>query len=237
MWKERTILMYGETAVEKLNNSHVLIVGCGGVGGYTAEMLARAGIGKLTIVDADTVNNSNRNRQIIALQSTLGRLKVDALAERLRDINPQISINIIPEYIKDEKITDILDEHKFDFVADAIDTLAPKVFLLFEAHKRNIPTISSMGSGGKSDPTQVRISDIDKSNYCKLARMVRKRLHKLDVRKGIEVVYSAEVVPPERVIITEGEENKKSNVGTVSYMPAVFGCFMASHIINQLTKI
>ncbi len=236
MWNERTVLMYGEEAVARLAAARVLVVGCGGVGGYVAEMLARAGVGHLTLVDADTVNDSNRNRQIIAMRSTVGKKKVEVLAERLKDVNDDLSITIVPEYVKDERITDILDGDRFDFVVDAIDTLAPKVFLLYEAHKRAIPTVSSMGSGGKSDPTQVRISDIDKSNYCKLARMVRKRLHKLGVRKGIEVVYSAEVVPAERVIITEGEENKKSNVGTVSYMPAVFGCFMASYLLKELIK-
>lgn len=226
--------MYGTQATTRLTQAHILIVGCGGVGGYTAEMLTRAGIGTLTLVDADTISDTNRNRQIIALTSTIGQTKVHALAARLKDINPDININIIPEYIKDQRITDILDATHYDFIADAIDTLAPKVFLLHEAHRRGIPTVSSMGSGGKSDPTQVRIADIDKSDYCKLARMVRKRLHRLGTRNGITAVYSPEVVPPHRIIITNGENNKKSNVGTISYMPAIFGCHMASHIINTI---
>ena len=235
-WKERTILMFGDESVQKLAKSNVLVVGVGGVGAYAAEMLVRAGVGHLTLVDADVVNDTNRNRQLIALLSTVGRPKVEVLAERLRDINPDVELRLLQEYLRDERTIEVLESEKYDYVIDAIDTLAPKVYLMHQAFERNIPIISSMGSGGKLDPTQVKIDDISKSDYCKLARMVRKRLHKLGVRKGITVVYSAEVVARERVEITEGEQNKKSNVGTVSYMPAVFGCCLASHVIRQLTQ-
>ena len=234
-WKERTILMFGDEIVKNLAEANVLIVGVGGVGAYAAEMLVRSGIGRLTLVDGDVVNDTNRNRQLIALQSTVGRPKVEVLAERLRDINPDVELRLLQEYLRDERTIEVLESEKYDYVIDAIDTLAPKVYLMHQAFERNIPIISSMGSGGKLDPTQVKIDDISKSDYCKLARMVRKRLHKLGVRKGITVVYSAEVVARERVEITEGEQNKKSNVGTVSYMPAVFGCCLASHVIRQLT--
>ena len=235
-WKERTILMFGDESVQKLAKSNVLVVGVGGVGAYAAEMLVRSGVGRLTLVDGDEVNLTNKNRQLIALDSTIGRPKVEVLAERLRDINPEVELRLLHEYLRDERTIEVLESEKYDYVIDAIDTLAPKVYLMHQAFERNIPIISSMGSGGKLDPTQVKIDDISKSDYCKLARMVRKRLHKLGVRKGITVVYSAEVVARERVEITEGEQNKKSNVGTVSYMPAVFGCCLASHVIRQLTQ-
>ncbi len=235
-WCERTELMFGSSDLEKLKSANILIVGVGGVGAYAAEMLVRAGVGNITIVDADKVNLSNCNRQLVALHSTVGKSKVDVLAERLSDINPELKINKIEAFIKDEFTVELLADNNFSFIVDAIDTLAPKVFLLAEAVKRGIPVVSSMGSGGKLNPAMVKIDDISKSDYCKLARMVRKRLHRLGIRKGITVVYSAEVVPPERIIETVGEQNKKSNVGTVSYMPAIFGCYIASYVIRYLTN-
>ena len=235
-WCERTELMFGSSDVEKLKSANILIVGVGGVGAYAAEMLVRAGVGNITIVDADKVSLSNCNRQLVALHSTVGKSKVDVLAERLSDINPELKINKIEAFIKDEFTVELLAENNFSFIVDAIDTLAPKVFLLAEAVKRGIPVVSSMGSGGKLNPAMVKIDDISKSDYCKLARMVRKRLHRLGIRKGITVVYSAEVVTPERIIETVGEQNKKSNVGTVSYMPAIFGCYIASYVIRYLTN-
>ncbi len=233
-WQSRTELMFGVERIQQLHQAHVMVVGLGGVGAYAVEMLCRAGVGEFTLVDGDTVNDSNRNRQLVALTSTVGKLKTDVLAARLRDINPDVKLHLYPEFLRDERTVELLKMAHYDYLVDAIDTLSPKVFMLQQAYLLGIPTVSSMGSGGKLDPTQVKICDIAKSDYCKLARMVRKRLHKLGVRKGITVVFSAEVVPAERVMITEGEQNKKSNVGTVSYMPAVFGCYLASHIIRQL---
>ena len=233
-WQSRTELMFGVERIQQLHQAHVMVVGLGGVGAYAVEMLCRAGVGEFTLVDGDTVNDSNRNRQLVALTSTVGQLKTDVLAARLRDINPDVKLHLYPEFLRDERTVELLKMAHYDYLVDAIDTLSPKVFMLQQAYLLGIPTVSSMGSGGKLDPTQVKICDIAKSDYCKLARMVRKRLHKLGVRKGITVVFSAEVVPAERVMITEGEQNKKSNVGTVSYMPAIFGCYLASHIIRQL---
>lgn len=233
-WQSRTELMFGVEPMQQLHQAHVMVVGLGGVGAYAVEMLCRAGVGEFTLVDGDKVNDSNRNRQLVALTSTVGQLKTDVLAARLRDINPDVKLHLYPEFLRDERTVELLKMEHYDYLVDAIDTLSPKVFMLQQAYLLGIPTVSSMGSGGKLDPTQVKICDIAKSDYCKLARMVRKRLHKLGVRKGITVVYSAEVVPAERVMITEGEQNKKSNVGTVSYMPAIFGCCIASHIIRQL---
>ena len=233
-WQSRTELMFGVERVQQLRQAHVMVVGLGGVGAYAVEMLCRAGVGEFTLVDGDTVNDSNRNRQLVALTSTVGKLKTDVLAARLRDINPDVKLHLYPEFFCFFRTVELFKMEHYDYLVDAIDTLSPKVFMLQQAYLLGIPTVSSMGSGGKLDPTQVKICDIAKSDYCKLARMVRKRLHKLGIRKGITVVYSAEVVPAERVMITEGEQNKKSNVGTVSYMPAVFGCYLASHIIRQL---
>lgn len=234
MWNERNILMLGSDNCGKLRNSRILVVGVGGVGAYVAEMLARSGVGHLVIVDPDVVSDTNINRQLIALNSTVGKPKVEVLKSRLRDINPDIEVDARQIYLKDELTDALLDEGHYDYVIDAIDTLAPKVFLIYAARQRNIPVVSSMGSGGKTDPMRVRIDDIAKSNYCKLARMVRKRLHHLGIRTGFKVVYSDEVVDREKVEITEGEQNKHSNVGTVSYMPAIFGCFMASVVIRDI---
>ena len=236
-WLSRTELLFGAERLEVLRKSHVLIVGLGGVGAYVAEMLARAGVGEMTIVDGDVVNESNCNRQLVALNSTIGQPKSSVLAARLKDINNAIVLHVHQEFLRDARTIEILEAVTYDYVVDAIDTLSPKVFLLSQAHERGLKVISSMGAGGKVDPSKIKLSDISKSDYCKLARMVRKRLHKLGIRKGITVVYSNEVVPEDAIIITEGEQNKKSNVGTISYMPAMFGCFIASHIIRELTTI
>lgn len=234
-WEERTKMMFSIQQLDKLHQAHILIVGLGGVGAYAAEMLTRAGIGELTIVDADTVALSNVNRQLVALHSTLNAPKVEVLSKRLLDINPQLKLHGIQKYLQDEEITEVLIHHHFDFVVDAIDTLSPKVKLMSECYHRTIPIVSSMGSGGKLDPTQVKIADIKKSDYCKLAKMCRKRLHRQGIRKGITVVYSPEVVPSERIELVD-ETHKSSNVGTISYMPAIFGCFLASHVIKTLTQ-
>lgn len=234
-WKERTLLLFGEEKIERLEKAHVLIVGVGGVGSYVAELLCRAGIGKITLVDGDTVQASNINRQLPALQSTVGREKVDVVAERLKQINPNIELFLRPIFIKDDIIPDLFDEANFSFVIDAIDTLSPKCYLIMEAFKRNIPIVSSMGAGAKTDITQVGFSDIWKCTNCKLSRAVRKRLHKImGVRHKLPVVYSTELPDPKAIILIDNEQNKKSTCGTVSYMPAVFGCFLAEYVIKQI---
>lgn len=230
---ERTELLLGDQKLEILKQSHVLVVGLGGVGAYAAEMLVRSGIGTLTIVDADVVNLSNINRQLIALHSTVGKTKSEVLAARLTDINPDVKLTVISEYIKDERTDELLDAAKYDYIVDAIDTLSPKVNLILGSLSRAIPLVSSMGAGAKTDPTIVEVSDISKSHHCPLAHMLRKRLHKQGVRKGFRVVFSAEPVREGSMIISE-EQNKKSNVGTISYMPAIFGCTCASVVIRDL---
>lgn len=232
-WNSRTQLLLGEEGVKKLASSHVLVVGLGGVGAYAAEQLARAGIGKMTIVDCDTVNVTNKNRQLLALDSTIGRPKVEVMAERIRDINPDVEVVALNQYLKDQSIIDLM-EQPFDYIVDAIDTLAPKVFLLYYAvlNKQNI--VSCMGSGGKLDPSMIQVADIAKSHNCRLAFYVRKRLHRLGIREGITVVFSPEKVADSAVSIEEQTENKIATVGTISYMPAMFGCYCASHVIREI---
>ena len=232
-WYSRTQLLVGEEGVNKLRNSHVLVVGVGGVGAYAAEQLARAGIGKMTIIDSDTVNITNKNRQLLALDSTIGRAKVDVMAERIRDINPDVEVVAINQYLKDQPIIDLM-EQKFDFVVDAIDTLDPKVFLLYYVIQNKQNIVSCMGAGGKFDPTKIEIADISKSYNCRLAFYIRKRLHRLGIREGITVVFSPEKVAESAVSIEEQTENKIATVGTISYMPAIFGCYCASHVIRSI---
>ncbi|MBQ5844917.1 MAG: tRNA threonylcarbamoyladenosine dehydratase [Alistipes sp.] len=236
MWLERSELLFGEVVLNEIKRANVLVVGIGGVGAYAAEMLVRSGIGHITIADSDTVSESNINRQLIALHSTIGKLKTDVLAERLMDINPKLKLKVVPEYIKDEKTDEILDSDKFDYVVDAIDTLSPKLALIKGCLDRNIPIVSSMGAGAKLDPTKMEICDISKTHHCPLAHMLRKRLHKMGIRSGFKAVFSAEP-PKEGAMILCEEQNKKSNVGTISYLPALFGIGCASVVIRDLTNV
>jgi tRNA threonylcarbamoyladenosine dehydratase len=234
-WLSRTELLIGKEKLATLHDKHVLIAGLGGVGAMAAEQICRAGVGRITIIDGDTVHPSNRNRQLPALKSTEGKAKTEIMASRLLDINPTLNLTVIHEYIRDERTLEILKQG-YDYVVDAIDTLSPKVYLLYACVQLGLPVVSSMGAGGKFDPGMVTVADIDDSYNCKLAYYMRKRLHKLGVRSGIKVVFSPEVVDRSAVILQEGESNKKSNVGTISYMPAVFGCFMASVVIRDLVS-
>lgn len=233
-WKSRTALLLGEDRVNYLSGCHVLVVGLGGVGAYAAEQLCRAGIGKMTIVDADTVNESNLNRQLPALRSTIGRPKAEVVAQRLLDINPELELTVHNEFIRDERTEAILDETNYQFVVDAIDSLSPKVFLLYHALRRQIPVVSSMGAGAKTDPSQVRIADISKTQNCALAKAVRKRLRTLGVNKGIAAVFSTEMANPDAVIEVDDEQCKRTTTGTISYMPALFGCFLSAHVLRNI---
>ncbi|MCX6261870.1 MAG: tRNA threonylcarbamoyladenosine dehydratase [Bacteroidia bacterium] len=235
-WLSRTELLLGADGLNKLKTSNVLIVGLGGVGGYAAEMICRAGVGKMTIVDGDTIHTTNLNRQLLALGSTNGKAKAMVMAERLKDINPGLDVTVISEYIRDERMKEILDSG-FSYTVDAIDTLSPKVFLIYHAVMKKIPVVSSMGAGGKFDPTRIVISDISETTDCSLARILRKRLHRLGIRNGVTAVYSSEAIDKSKVVPANGEKNKASIVGTISYMPAAFGIACASVVIRDLAGI
>ncbi len=233
-WTDRTALLLGEDKMQRLANAHVLVVGVGGVGAYAAEMICRAGVGELTIVDADTVNVTNINRQLPATHGTMGRLKTEVLGERFRDINPDIRLHELPIYLKEEEVGSLLGSAQFSFIVDAIDTIAPKCALISEALRRGMPIVSSMGAGAKSDITQIRFADLWDTYHCGLAKAVRTRLKKEGVRRSLPVVFSIEQADRSAVITVEGEQNKKSTAGTISYMPAVFGCYLAEYVIRKL---
>ena len=233
-WQQRTELLLGKDRMEHIRNSHVLVVGLGGVGAYAAEMICRAGVGKMTIVDADTVQPSNINRQLPALHSVIGRPKAEVLAERFRDINPDLDLTELPVYLKDEAIPELLDSAKFDFVVDAIDTVAPKCYLIYNVLKRGMKIVSSMGAGAKKDITQVRFADLWETYHCGLSKAVRKRLQKMGMKRKLPVVFSTEQADQNAVILIDDEQNKKSTTGTVSYMPAVFGCYLAEYVIRKI---
>lgn len=232
-WLERTSLLLGDEKLKKLQNANVLVVGLGGVGAYAAEMIARSGVGRMTIADADTVSPTNINRQLIALHSTIGKEKSELMADRLQDINPEIELTMVNRFIKDDETDALLDSDKFDYVVDAIDTLSPKLALIKGCLDRNIPLVSSMGAGAKTDPTKMEICDIAKTHHCPLAHMLRKRLHKIGIRSGFRAVFSPEPVREGAMILCE-EQNKKSNTGTISYIPALFGIGCASVVIRGL---
>ncbi len=233
-WCERTELLLGSERLSELQRAHVLVVGLGGVGGIATEMLVRAGIGRLSIVDADIVQPSNINRQIVATHSAIGQSKASVLASRLRDINPAAEIEVIEEFLQDDNMVRLLDRHRYDFVIDAIDSLSPKVHLIRLSKERGLPIISSMGAGAKMDISSVRIDDLSRSHNCNLARAIRKRLRKLGISRGIPVVYSTELPREEAIIEISGERCKKSTAGTISYMPAVFGLHLAAYVIEHI---
>ena len=233
-WKQRTALLLGEEKMERLRNAHVLVVGLGGVGAYAAEMICRAGVGRMTIVDADTVQSTNLNRQLPALHSTLGMPKANILEARFKDINPELELKVLPVFLKDENIPELLDAARYDFIVDAIDTLSPKCYLIYHALQRRIKIVSSMGAGAKSDINQVRFADLWATYHCGLSKAVRKRLQKMGVKRKVPVVFSTEQADSNAVLLTDDEMNKKSTCGTVSYMPAVFGCYLAEYVIKRL---
>lgn len=245
-WQERTAMLVGEAGISRFASSRVAVIGVGGVGGYAAEMLVRAGIGHILILDSDVVSASNRNRQLLALESTVGKPKCEVLKSRLLDINPSLDIVTVEKFLiaegavpdqgtENESVTPALalSEYGPDYVVDAIDTLTPKLALIRYCMENNIPLVSSMGAGAKYDASRVRITDISKTFQCPLAHMVRKRLGKLGIRKGFQAVFSDEVPDMSSMVIEPGR-NKKSQVGTISYMPAVFGCACAQAVIKGL---
>ena len=236
-WMSRTQLMLGDEKVDKLMRKNVLVIGLGGVGGICAEMIVRAGIGKMTIVDNDTIDASNINRQIPALHSTIKKSKAQVLAARLLDINPLLGLTIVEAFVEDESMIALIEKEPWDYVVDCIDTLSAKVDLIKGCMDRKLNIVSSMGAGGKLDPSQIKVTDLSKTHECNLARYVRKRLQALGIKKGLKVVFSSEKPDQSRIIETENAYPKKSIIGTLSYMPAIFGCTVASVVIRDLMAI
>lgn len=234
-WLERTELLVQKEGLEKLQKANVLVVGLGGVGSYAAEFIARAGVNKMTIVDGDVFDETNKNRQLPALDSTIGLSKARVLEARLKDINKEIKLTVLEEFLSPERAFEIVSK-EYDYVLDCIDTITPKVNLIVAARRKKVKIISSMGAGGKLDATKIKVKDISKTKNCTMARVLRKRLKERKVDKGVKAVYSDEVQISKSLKITDGTNFKKSYYGTISYMPAAFGLQAAAHVVNFLLK-
>lgn len=235
-WLERTELLIGTDALQKLQNANVLVVGLGGVGSYAAETLVRAGLGNITIIDGDEVDPTNKNRQLQALDSTVGLQKAHVLKERFLDINPKLKVQVIDAFMEPDVMTTFLRENHFDFALDCIDSFVPKMSMILTLRRMKCKFISSMGAGGKLDPSKIRISDISRTSECKFAQQLRKLLKGKGVTKGILCVYSEEIQNKNSLKLTDGSNYKKSFYGTISYMPAMFGMTMAAEVIKRLTR-
>ena len=235
-WLQRTELLVKEEGIERLQSANILIVGLGGVGSFAAEFLVRSGIGNLTIVDGDTVDITNINRQLPALSSTIGKNKTDVVAERILDINPKLNLKKIYEFLEPERMDEILTQEKFDYVLDCIDSLSPKLALIITCKRKKIKLVSAMGAGGKTDPSKVMVRDISKTNNCFLAKQIRKKLKKEQIHKGFRCVFSTEIQDENSLKMTDGSNYKKSFYGTISYMPAIFGLYAAAEVISFLLK-
>ncbi len=233
-WLSRSELLIGSTGIQTLQKAHVLVVGLGGVGSFAAEFIARAGVGTMTIVDGDVVDPTNRNRQLPALSTNHGVSKAQIMAERLLAINPALNLTSHETFLSPDAAKEILENTKFDYVMDCIDSVTPKVTLLKTAYDLGYRIASSMGAGGKMDPTQLRTADLFDTRQCYLASLVRKRIRKMGVGKGIKTVFSLEKVKDESLILTDGSNFKKSAYGTISYLPAAFGGVVASIVIRDL---
>ena len=234
-WLSRTSLLIGDEALLTLEKKHLMVVGMGGVGSFAAEFIARAGIGEMTIIDGDVVDPTNRNRQLPALSTNHGKFKVQIMAERLLAINPELKLNVVQKFIEPDNVENLLLS-KPDFIIEAIDSITPKINFMRFAYESQIPLVSSMGAGGKLDPTQIQIADISKTFNCPFAQQIRKTLNTHQIRKGITTVFSPEIPPKESLIMTDGSNYKKSAYGTISYMPATFGAVCASVAIRFLIK-
>ena len=235
-WLQRTELLVKEEGIKRLQSANILIVGLGGVGSFATEFLVRAGIGNVTIVDGDTVDITNINRQLPALNSTIGKNKTDVVAERIVDINPEINLKKINEFLEPERMEEILTQEKFDYVLDCIDSLSPKLALIITCKRKKIKLVSAMGAGGKTDPSKVMVRDISKTNNCFLAKQIRKKLKKEQIHKGFRCVFSTEIQDENSLKMTDGSNYKKSFYGTISYMPAIFGLYAAAEVIRFRLK-
>ena len=232
-WLSRTQLLIGEEKLKHLTGRHVMVVGLGGVGSYAAEFIARSGIGKMTIIDGDVVDPTNRNRQLPALATNHGESKALIMAERLKSINPELNLNVVQSFVNPEMVEEQLNNQP-DYIIDAIDSITPKITFLKLAYGSRIRVVSSMGAGAKLDPTQLQVVDISKTYNCPFAQQVRKNLKNAGIYKGIKVVFSPEKPIKESLMLTDGKNFKKSAYGTISYLPAVFGAVAASVVIRDL---
>lgn len=235
VWQERAELLFKTEGLEKLRKANVLVVGLGGVGSFAAEFLARAGVGKMTIVDGDVVDITNINRQLPALHSTVGLPKVELMGARLLDINPELELTMLKEFLSPERAFELVT-HEFDYVLDCIDSVTPKLNLLIAAKRKGVKVISNMGAGGKFLASKVKVTDISKTDYCPLAKHVRKRLKKEGISGGVKVVYSSERPDYDSVKHTDGSNFKKSFYGTNSWMPCLFGLHAAETVVRYLIK-
>lgn len=245
-WLTRMEMLVGEETLSAMKNKCVAVIGLGGVGAYAAEMIARAGIGKMIILDSDVVSITNKNRQLLALDSTIGLSKAQLMAARIRDINPEIELCVLEEYLTEENVEAVLSSAtkkncasamKIDFLVDAIDTLAPKIALIQYCVNAKIALVSSMGAGAKFDATKIRVADLSKSFNCPLAYILRKKLRKVGISKGFKVVFSEELPERDAIVPVDDERNKKSQVGTISYLPAVFGCVCAQVALDYFREV
>ncbi|WP_130735529.1 ThiF family adenylyltransferase [Flavobacterium sp. J27] len=234
-WQERAVLLFKEEGMNKLTQANVLVVGLGGVGSFAAEFLARAGVGSMTIVDGDTVDITNINRQLPALHSTVGEPKVKIVGDRLLDINPELKLTRIQEFLSPERAFELVTT-EFDYVLDCIDSVTPKLNLIIACKRKKVKVISNMGAGGKYNAENVKVRDISKTEYCPLAKNVRKRLKAEGISKGVKVVYSDERPDYTSIKTTDGTNFKKSFYGTNSWMPALFGLHAAETVVKNLIK-
>jgi tRNA A37 threonylcarbamoyladenosine dehydratase len=232
-WTERAELLFKKEGLEKLKNSHVMVVGLGGVGSFAAEFLARAGVGTMTIVDGDIVDITNINRQLPALHSTIGQPKVTVVGDRLMDINPELKLIRLQEFLSPERAYELVTR-EYDYVLDCIDSITPKLNLLISARRQKVKIISNMGAGGKYEAGKVKVADISKTEYCPLAKTVRKRLKKEGISKGVKVVFSTEYPDQTSLKMTDGSNFKKSFFGTNSWIPAVFGLHSAETVVKHI---
>ncbi len=230
--KLRTAMLIGEEAVKKLENSSVLLFGVGGVGSFAAEALARAGVGHIGLCDNDTVSVSNINRQLIALDSTVGQNKAEVMAKRIKDINPETKVTVYPLFFSAEAV-DKFDFENYDYIIDAIDTVTSKLILIEKAKELNIPIISSMGTGNKLDPTALTVTDIKKTSGCPLARVMRKELKVRDI-DSLKVVYSTE--QPVKPLFQPENAEKRAIPASISFVPSAAGLIAAGEAIKDLIK-
>jgi len=235
-WLSRTELLVGKDALHKLANSHVMVVGLGGVGSFAAEFIARSGVGKMTIIDGDVVDPTNRNRQLPALATNHGVSKAAIMAERLQAINPELELNVVKQFVNPEMVQEQINL-KPDYVVDAIDSITPKLTFISLAMNSGLKVVSSMGAGAKMDATKLQVVDISKTHTCPFAQQIRKNLkNKFGIKTGLKAVFSTELPNKDSLMLTDGKNYKKSAYGTISYLPAVFGAVCASVVIRDLIE-